>query len=189
LIGTVISFIALANQVDTALKSRQKQPDAQSLMPLAMPEAKSLKQRAQPNEADHAPAAADEGICSDSLPSANIVLVVEDEAFIREVACTMLADIGLESITAEDGEQGLLLYQQHQDKIALVLTDLTMPKMDGKALFVQLKQINPDCKVIICSGYSAEHASEQFIDQAVTAFIQKPFMPEVFCATIQQVLR
>jgi len=48
-----------------------------------------------------------------------------------------------------------------------------MPKMDGKTLFVQLKQINPDCKVIVCSGYPAEHASEQFIDQAVTGFIQK----------------
>ena len=194
LIGSVVSFIDLADGADTPLKSSKKQLDVRSVIPVAMPEFNSIQQsstqQADPhNSESHVPVAANGNISPDLLPPVNTVLVVEDDAFIREVACAMLSDIGLESITAEDGEQGLRLYQQHQDEIVLVLTDLTMPKMDGKALFVQLKQINPDCKVIICSGYSAEHASQQFMDQAVTGFIQKPFMPEVFCETVQQVLQ
>jgi CheY-like chemotaxis protein len=106
------------------------------------------------------------------------VLVVDDEPFIREVVCAMLADLGFDVLQAEDGEQAIERYRAHPGRIAVVLLDMTMPKMDGKHCLAELKRIDPDVRVLLSSGYSVEEVSELFADQSPAGFIQKPYLPE-----------
>ncbi len=132
----------------------------------------------------HAAAAADAG--SDHGQGA--ILVVDDEAHIREVACMMLEEVGFDTIPACNGEEAVALYRQRLAEVDAVLLDMTMPKMDGKACFAALLNINPEVKVILSSGYSAEEINEQFADHPPASFIQKPYTPESLQQRIKQIL-
>ncbi|MDQ7011886.1 MAG: PAS domain S-box protein [Mariprofundaceae bacterium] len=103
------------------------------------------------------------------------VLVVDDEPAVQKVACRMLARMGFKTLTANDGDESLDVYQRHQDEIAVVLLDLTMPKMSGDKAFEALQRIRPDVKVLISSGYGEARLSERFRDQPSVAFVQKPY--------------
>ncbi len=106
---------------------------------------------------------------------AGCVLLVDDEEMVREVGCAMLEDMGLRVFQAEHGTQALDVYRQHADKIDVVLLDMTMPKMDGKACFEALLQLNPQVKVLIVSGYQASDIYARFGTQAPMGVVQKPF--------------
>jgi len=112
------------------------------------------------------------------------VLVVDDEDTIREVAAMMLEDMGFEVMTAENGLDALAVYQQYAEQIVIVLLDLTMPKMDGKACFRELRRLNPNVKVILSSGYSEEDTTTRFVGKGLAGFLQKPYSPQL----LQQVL-
>ncbi len=116
------------------------------------------------------------------------VLVIDDEEGIREVASMMLAQMGLDTLTASDGLHGVETYRQHADQISAVLLDMTMPKMDGKACFRELRRINPDVKVILSSGYNEQEATNRFVGQGLAGFIQKPYSPETLRAMMQDKL-
>ncbi len=120
--------------------------------------------------------------------SGGTALVVDDEETIREVACMMLEELGFETIAAADGEEGLALYRKHQHAIRFVLTDLTMPHMDGKELFTQLKQINPECRVILTSGYNSQEAIQQFSGKGLAGFIQKPYTERALSEEVKKIL-
>jgi len=117
-----------------------------------------------------------------------IVLVVDDDELVREVACVMLEELGFKTMIAEDGQQALDIYRDYQDTIVCVMTDLTMPRMDGKELLVQLQSIDATCRVIVCSGYSSDYASQQFMYQSVSAFLQKPYSKDDLSDVVHSVL-
>jgi len=116
------------------------------------------------------------------------ILVVDDEESIREAASMMLEDIGFDTLTAVDGEDGVRVYRAHQDVIVGVLMDMTMPKMDGKACFTELRRINPDVKVVLSSGYNQQDAVSQFSGQGLAGFLQKPYFPDALASKIHEVL-
>jgi len=107
--------------------------------------------------------------------ASGMVLVVDDEPAVQKVACRMLAHMGFETLTANDGDESLDVYQRHQDEIVVVLLDLTMPKMSGDKVFEALQRIRPDVKVLISSGYGEARLSERFRGQQSIAFVQKPY--------------
>jgi CheY-like chemotaxis protein len=109
-------------------------------------------------------------------PLCSTVLVVDDEKQVLTVAGAMLRTIGLEVLTAEDGADALEVYQQHGDKIDVVLLDMTMPRPDGAETFRQLRILNPTLKVVLTSGYNEQDATSRFLGQGLAGFIQKPFM-------------
>jgi len=115
------------------------------------------------------------------------VLVVDDEETIREVATMMLEDIGFSVLTAENGLDALAVYRRHQQEITGVLMDMTMPKMDGKECFRELRRINADVKVILSSGYNEQDATSRFVGQGLSGFIQKPYSPEALLAIVKEV--
>jgi len=123
-----------------------------------------------------------------SRGSKGTVLVVDDEALIREVASAMLQDIGFDIIEAADGKEAVALYRQHQPDIRAVLLDMTMPQMDGKTCFAELKKINPDVRVLISSGYSEQDINKLFAEHVPAGFIQKPYMPESLQQKIDEIL-
>lgn len=103
------------------------------------------------------------------------VLVVDDELGVQTVACRMLARMGFETLAANDGIECLDIYRQHQDEIAAVLLDLTMPKMSGDKAFDALRKINASVKVLISSGYGEAKLAERFKDKQPAGFVQKPY--------------
>ena len=86
----------------------------------------------------------------------------------------MLKELGFEVITAEDGRQALELYKNNTD-IQFVLLDLTMPHMDGEQCFRELKQMIPEVKVIMSSGFSEQEVTQKFVGNGLAGYIQKPY--------------
>ena len=81
------------------------------------------------------------------------VLLVDDEIIVREGSKALLEYLGYRVLTADHGHHALEVYRDHQDEIALVMTDMVMPGMDGVKLFHQLRQLNPDvCSVMMTRG-------------------------------------
>lgn len=108
------------------------------------------------------------------------VLVVDDEECIRTVALNMLGRYGYVVILAEDGAQAVKMYNEHREKIAVVITDMAMPVMDGPATILALRAMNPAVKIIVSSG----HASTG----GVQHFIPKPYTAETLLTTIADVI-
>jgi len=128
----------------------------------------------------------------DSIPlqhlASGAVLVVDDEETVREMACMMLEDMGFQTIAAANGEEALRLYKRHRSNIVLVLSDLTMPHMDGRGLFTALKRVDPDCRIILSSGYNSQEAIQQFAGKGLAGFIQKPYTEKALRGEVRKVL-
>jgi len=102
------------------------------------------------------------------------ILLVDDEEMIRDVGTTIIKDLGHEVITATNGREAVDIYRERGKEIDLVIMDLVMPVMDGMTAFREIRKIDPDAKVIISSGYSADR-EEILKEEGVTGFINKPY--------------
>jgi PAS domain S-box-containing protein len=100
-----------------------------------------------------------------------VILLVDDEAQIIEVTKTILENYNYQIITARNGKEAIDIYTQNQDEIKLVLMDIMMPEMDGNAAICKLKEINPQVKIIACSGRNIEPDNEA----QVAAILLKPY--------------
>jgi PAS domain S-box-containing protein len=109
-------------------------------------------------------------------PLDGTVLVVDDEEHVLDVASAMLQTFGLQVLTAADGAEALEVYREKHHKIDVVLLDMTMPRLDGAETFRKLRNLNPDLKVILTSGYNEQDATSRFVGKGLAGFIQKPFM-------------
>jgi DNA-binding response OmpR family regulator len=114
-----------------------------------------------------------------------MVLVVDNEPIVRDAAQRMLEQIGFSVLAASDGEEAVRLYSRHQEEIACVLLDLTMPKMSGEETFRELRKVRPEVRVVLSSGYSEESAREQFAGLELAGFIQKPYEFETVAAVFR----
>lgn len=103
------------------------------------------------------------------------VLLVDDEETLRALGQAMLERLGFEVLTASDGKEAVALYREHRHQIDLVLLDLTMPHMDGEEAFRELRQINPEVRVVLCSGYTEQDVTARFAGKGLAGFIQKPY--------------
>jgi CheY-like chemotaxis protein len=112
------------------------------------------------------------------IPSGKIVLVIDDEETIRNLADKVLSRQGVRVLTAANGKIGVELFRQHHVIISAVLLDLQMPVMDGEQAFRMMHQINPDVPVILSSGFDESDAASRFSGQKPTHFLQKPYNTE-----------
>jgi two-component system, cell cycle sensor histidine kinase and response regulator CckA len=102
------------------------------------------------------------------------VLLVDDEESVRGIGKEMLHELGFTTITASDGQEALEIIKT-TPHIAFVLLDLSMPQMDGEQCFHGLRQMNPDIKVIMSSGFSEHEVTQKFAGKGMAGFIQKPY--------------
>ncbi len=109
------------------------------------------------------------------FPSGTRVLLIDDDERVRQVGAKMLRGLGLSPLVAADGPDGLKLYQQRQGEISCVLLDLMMPGLDGVAVLRALRERDPDCKVVIITGYHERDATAGFSDHRPDAIVLKPF--------------
>lgn len=134
-----------------------------------------------------APPAVEEGE-SNGMAGATL-MVVEDNAMVRELAVDILSRKGYRVLAASGGEECLQQMRSEDSPIDLLLTDVVMPAMNGKALFKAACTLQPSLKVLYMSGYTENViASRGVLDEGVN-FIQKPFAPKALVAKVRQVLQ
>jgi CheY-like chemotaxis protein len=104
------------------------------------------------------------------------VLVVDDDAGVRRVACRLLESFGLTVRTASSGAEAIAIVEAEPEACDAVLLDLTMPEMSGTEAFDRLQAIRPGLPVVLMSGYHEEELRPE-LDARISGFIQKPFTP------------
>jgi PAS domain S-box-containing protein len=117
-----------------------------------------------------------------------LVMVVDDEETIREVTGKALELFGYRVMHACNGAEAVSLYLQHRDTIAVVLTDMSMPVMDGAAMIGALRSINPKVNIIASSGLSEISHTARNNDREKIHFVPKPYTAEVLLTTLRVVL-
>ncbi len=116
------------------------------------------------------------------------VLVVDDDETVRQVAQMMLEGQGFTVYTAEDGQDGIDVYREHSDEISLVILDMTMPRMDGEQAFQHLKELDPNVRVVLSSGYNEQETMSHFNGEGLAGFIQKPYQMHELIGRVRQAL-
>lgn len=84
--------------------------------------------------------------------------------------------------------EAVKVFLEHADEIACVLLDLTMPHMDGEEAFREIRRLRPGVKVVLCSGYNEQDATQRFAGSGLAGFIQKPFTLGTLKATLVEIL-
>jgi PAS domain S-box-containing protein len=125
-----------------------------------------------------------------SLPRGNgeMVLVVDDETSILSITSQTLQAYGYKVMTAADGADALAIYVQHRDEIAVVLTDMMMPVMDGMATIQALMRVNPAAKIIAASGLVANGGAANEPGRGIKGFLSKPYTAETLLTAIRSIL-
>jgi CheY-like chemotaxis protein len=116
------------------------------------------------------------------------VLVVEDEAEIRENIGQCLQQLGYQVLTAADGVEALAVFEQSAEQIDLVLSDLVMPRMGGRELWKRLTQHDSQVRFVFMSGYTEDAALKRDILSERSRFLTKPFSVAELSATVQRTL-
>ena len=124
----------------------------------------------------------------DTRGGTDTILLVEDEEMLRSLAKMVLKGKGYNVITANDGEEAVRMFMLRQNEIALVLTDMGLPKLNGYDVLKQIKHINPRIKFIVASGYVEPTEKSEILKSGASDFIQKPYVPNEMLRKIRQVL-
>jgi CheY-like chemotaxis protein len=140
------------------------------------------------------PAASDDAVRPEQEPdnlslSEGIVLVIDDEAPVREAVTEMLEEEGYGVAAAATAREALELFGTWQHAIGLVLLDFSLPGKTGKAIYRELAEIEPSVKVLLSSGYSESEVTKDFPEGALWGFIQKPYQPAALLREVRKAFR
>jgi CheY-like chemotaxis protein len=137
-----------------------------------------------PSEAGRAPTA------EMSLPRGNgeTVLLVDDEPSMRTITGQTLQAFGYRVLTATDGADAVAVYLAHRKEVAVVLTDMMMPVMDGPAMIHALMRINPEIKIIATSGLNANGGLTKVSEVRIKHFLTKPYTAGTLLKTLRAIL-
>lgn len=116
------------------------------------------------------------------------VLLVDDEDIVRRVAKTMLERLGFAVLCAADGVEALELFKRYRDELAVVLMDVTMPRMNGEEAFREMHALCPTVPVILSSGYDEQEALHRNSENGLAGFIHKPYHLSALEDIIRQIL-
>ena len=116
------------------------------------------------------------------------ILVVEDEESVRTVNRMALEKFGYTVIVAEDGREGVDVYNRCHQDIDLVLLDMTMPYLNGEEVLREIRLKNPQARVVLTSGYSESDSVGEMTKIGMTGFLPKPYRPTDLLRCIQEVL-
>ena len=105
-----------------------------------------------------------------------------------EVTKEILEILGYDVKTACNGSEAVVIYQEQRAEIELIILDMIMPGIGGGETFDRLKQINPDVRVLLSSGYSLEGQAKDILNRGCLGFIQKPYKIEELAKKIQDIL-
>ena len=118
-----------------------------------------------------------------------VVLVVDDEPSVRSLVESVLAEAAFEVVQAANGVDALAIFAHDSRRIDLVLLDLSMPSLNGLEILRALREIRPDVRVILSSGYGATDALTEVDPQTLAGFLEKPYHPTRLLAEVERALR
>jgi signal transduction histidine kinase len=121
-------------------------------------------------------------------PGKETVLLVDDEDMIIEIGKEMLEKMDYKVFTTKNGEEAVKIFKEHKDIIDLVILDMIMPDMGGGETYDRMKEINPDVKVLLSSGYSENGEATSILERGCSGFIQKPFSMKDLLSKIRVIL-
>jgi len=116
------------------------------------------------------------------------VLLVEDEASLRTVMRLTLTQSGYTVLDAGDGKEALQLADRHRDEIALLLTDVVMPEMNGAELATAITRFIPSLPILYMSGYQKSVLQKLGVDSATSQFLAKPFLGSDLIVKVKSML-
>ena len=116
------------------------------------------------------------------------LLLVDDEDIIIDVGEQMLKTLGYEVLVARGGKEAIEIYTNNRDKVDMVILDMIMPDMGGGETYDRLKEINPDIKVLLSSGYSINEKANGILGRGCNGFIEKPFDLRQLTKKIREIL-
>jgi PAS domain S-box-containing protein len=117
------------------------------------------------------------------------ILVVDDEEDVRDLTEEVLMELGYEVILAKNGKEAIRLYEEKKNEIDLVLLDMIMPEMAGRETNLRLRNINPDVRVLLSSGYSQNGTATEILNEGAMGFVQKPFKIQELSKVINDILK
>jgi CheY-like chemotaxis protein len=122
------------------------------------------------------------------LRGSETILLVEDEEEVRKLAVRVLERQGYRVLAARDGDEALLICEQHKDPIHLMLTDVVMPVMNGHEVAKRLESLHPETKVLYMSGYTDNAIVLHGVLVEGVRYIQKPFTVDALTKKVREVL-
>ena len=123
-----------------------------------------------------------------SLSGSETILFVEDEEMLQNIMADVLRGKGYTVLLAKDGIEAVELFMRHQRDIAVVLSDLGLPKLGGWEAYVTMREINPRLKVILASGYIEPSLKTEMASEGAKTFVQKPYEPKEVLARLRDVI-
>jgi CheY-like chemotaxis protein len=118
------------------------------------------------------------------LHGSELVLVVEDQPEVSRLARSSLELFGYRVLVAANGAEALALLSRHPEPVQLLLTDVVMPGMNGKALSDHVRQIQPQVRVLFTSGYTDQSIAHYGVLNPGLAYLPKPFSPLDLIASV-----
>lgn len=103
------------------------------------------------------------------------VLLVDDEEQIRQMGSRVLERAGYRVYAAANGKEALELYRRSWQDVDVVILDVVMPEMDGRACFERLREVNPEAKVLVMTGYTSDGSVREFLSKGAVGIVEKPF--------------
>jgi signal transduction histidine kinase/CheY-like chemotaxis protein len=116
------------------------------------------------------------------------ILIAEDDRTIRGVIKEILEMNGYSVIEAADGAEAIELFMGNKDRIALLITDVIMPRRNGKEVYDQIRKTSPEMKVLFLTGYSADLLQKDSVIEEGYHIIQKPVAPNILLRQIRELL-
>ena len=116
------------------------------------------------------------------------ILLTDDEENVLEVSQGFLEAMGYRVFIARDGNEAIEIYKKNRDDIDIVLLDIVMPNMGGGKAYDRMKEINPDIRVLLLSGYSIDGEAREILERGCNGFIQKPFNIKELSAKLREIL-
>ena len=116
------------------------------------------------------------------------ILVAEDHDGLREIALEILTNLGYRVLVASDGEQALQEFRNQHSRIDLALLDVMLPKFSGPEVYARIRAEKPDLRVIFATGYSADMALLNRVENRGLPVIQKPYSPRDLARKVREIL-
>jgi signal transduction histidine kinase/CheY-like chemotaxis protein len=137
---------------------------------------------------DQVETAAAETVSEYPRGNGELVLLVDDEANIIQITGATLEMFGYRTISGASGTEGLTAFKERRDEIDVIITDMSMPEMDGPAMITAIREIDPDVKIIGMSGLTDPAQTAALQKLSVTSFVTKPFTAEKLLMAISQAI-
>jgi CheY-like chemotaxis protein len=116
----------------------------------------------------------------------NTILLVDDEEMVVDIGVQMLKRLGYNVLEAYSGTEAIEIFQKNSETVDIVIVDIVMPDIEGGETVDTIKQINPNVKIVLSSGYGRDGKANEIL-QRCNGFIQKPFSMQELSKTISEI--